>query len=330
MRSLVLLVFGVALPEIVVHGTALGSPDDIISTPPTPVRSPYRDPSPTPLTIDPYTLRANLVRYPGYQGNPPGGQVTVVQQVEGRSPQDLNVSFTLNSLPMSSSGKIHIHRGVSCEDALLVGEFLKDGPTRLWIADAMGNANGNYAANLGQTMAQIELNAVVVHDPDNEPAACGLLSGRGQAAIADFTLAGTTAGGVEGKVVATAIGSTGLTLHHALSKLGRGKQYRLVVTEGTCESPGAQLGSAVAWQDSIIATMPNTVALGRYDVDVGLPLSMYGVHNKPVLLTGSNGKPISCAMLFNPAFLSGGERTIFKPMLVVALTAAVVTAFSLS
>ena len=106
-----------------------------------------------------------LAAYPGYAGDL---TVTGTIEVTGTA-EATSLAFDMSGLEASASGGIHIHSGVSCEEASLVGgHFWKpfDGAdpwTTVYTSDADGNPAATVTVASGYTVEEVTGQTVVVH-----------------------------------------------------------------------------------------------------------------------------------------------------------------------
>jgi Cu/Zn superoxide dismutase len=117
--------------------------------------------------------------YPGYT---PGIAVmgTVVVKDTG---DGITLTGTLGGLETDASGGIHIHTGVTCDDASLVGGHYFPGmasdpwTSTMWSSDSMGSSTVDFTTpSFSLTGVNPVANrAVVVHDSSGNRIACGML-----------------------------------------------------------------------------------------------------------------------------------------------------------
>jgi predicted DNA-binding protein with PD1-like motif len=93
----------------------------------------------------------------------------------------IQVAYSLTGLGTDTSGGLHIHAGLTCDDAQLVGghywfpETVTDPWSTTWEA-AGGQINGWFTIAAGLSVGNADKHAVVVHDTAGARVACGTLS----------------------------------------------------------------------------------------------------------------------------------------------------------
>ena len=122
---------------------------------------------------------ATMAAYPGYT---PG--IAVMGTVVLKDTSDgIMMTGTLGGLETSTMGGIHIHTGVSCDDANNVGGHYYPGmasdpwTSTMWYSDSMGSSNVKFTVPMFSLtgMNPVANRAVVVHDSSGNRIACGVL-----------------------------------------------------------------------------------------------------------------------------------------------------------
>ena len=101
---------------------------------------------------------------------------------------------TLGGLETSTMGGIHIHTGVSCDDANNVGGHYYPGmasdpwTSTMWYSDSMGSSNVKFTVPMFSLtgMNPVANRAVVVHDSSGNRIACGVLMSTVGEVVAHF------------------------------------------------------------------------------------------------------------------------------------------------
>ena len=122
---------------------------------------------------------ATMAAYPGYT---PG--IAVMGTVVVKDTNDgITLTGTLGGLETGASGGIHIHTGVTCDDASLVGGHYFPGMasdpwmSTVWSSDSMGSSTVDFTTpSFSLTGVDPVANrVVVVHDSSGNRIACGVL-----------------------------------------------------------------------------------------------------------------------------------------------------------
>jgi Cu/Zn superoxide dismutase len=134
-------------------------------------------PTAAPTAIGP-ALVATMGPYPGAMEDPPSGTVVVTTAAGGQ----LHVSVSLQGLDATTGGGVHIHSGMSCSNASLVGGHYWTPSTMpdpwmnvMWTSDAVGDATAEHTINTGYPLASNYGHALVVHTPNGTRIGCGIL-----------------------------------------------------------------------------------------------------------------------------------------------------------
>lgn len=131
-----------------------------------------------------YSLLAIVGPYPSYVAT--GYQSQYFGWTEVYADPDLSnitVFYNLTNLPPSSYGGMHIHTGMSCSDASVVGGHYWTPATdpdpwninAMWFSDANGNAVGNFTVSTGYQYAGNLRHALVTHLANGTRFGCGVL-----------------------------------------------------------------------------------------------------------------------------------------------------------
>ena len=127
----------------------------------------------------PHAAVATLGAYPGYTGSLALSGTVVVQDTMA----GIRLKGTVTGLELSKVGGIHIHSGVTCDDANAVGgHYFGDMPTDPW-ADTTYASNAMGIASVDLAVGTFSLGGdypvagrvVVVHDTNGDRVGCGVL-----------------------------------------------------------------------------------------------------------------------------------------------------------
>ena len=141
-----------------------------------PTPAPTMLPTPAPSMLPEVFSVASLARYPGY-----AGALAVIGTVTlGDAGSGIVLGGTVAGLEASATGGIHVHTGVSCASADVVGGHYFDGmDADPWLTTTYAsNAAGVAAVAVtvaGFSPEDVVGRAVVVHAGDGARVACGLL-----------------------------------------------------------------------------------------------------------------------------------------------------------
>jgi len=120
--------------------------------------------------------------YPGYTGDLSiTGFVAVSSEYDGAS--TLRITALLSGLEVSTTGGVHIHEGLSCDDADDVGGHYynssytngTDPWTTEWVSDSLGNSSTSFVIDSGYGLEDNLAHALVIHASNGSRISCGVI-----------------------------------------------------------------------------------------------------------------------------------------------------------
>ena len=253
-----------------------------------------------------------LDRYPGYAGAYNiTGSVTISAAVNGSYQFDV---LAAGGVP-NGNHTIHVHSGVSCDAATLVGgHFWQPFPTPdPWTApyltaDASGMINGSFAIDFGFTEEFFIRHALVIHDPSSARVACGVIGSLTGAPPPFLSAQMATYPNYNGSLTVTGVVEVwdvmdGLMLNFRLAGVENNVMGGVHIHNGTtCETSGPHYwlnqSAADPWTTKYTSNTTGNLAVGALKIMTGYPL-MDNMYHAVVIHDAANVR-VACGLLGGP------------------------------